>query len=61
MFSTEIQALLSKEWQRDVFDFLKNVKYNNDFPDSQRLRKRSIYWVEDSQGGSGKSEFITWL
>jgi hypothetical protein len=61
MFSTEIQELLTKEWQTDVFDFLKNVKYNNDFPDSQRLRKRSIYWLEDSKGGSGKSEFITWL
>ena len=43
MCSTEIQELLTKEWQRDVFDFLKNVKYNNDFPDSHRLRKRSIY------------------
>ena len=61
MFSTEIQELLTKEWQKDVFDFLKNVKYKNDFPDSQRLRKRSIYWVEDTRGGSGKSEFITWL
>jgi len=61
MFSTEIQSLLSKEWQTDVFDFLKNVKYDDDFDDIQRFRKRSIIWLEDSKGGSGKSEFITWL
>ena len=40
MFSTEIQSLLSKKWQTDVFDFLKNVKYNDDFDDIQRFRKR---------------------
>jgi len=37
------------------------VKYNDNFPDSQRLRKRSIDWVKDSKGGSGKSEFLQWL
>ncbi len=61
MFSTEIQSLLSKEWQTDVFDFLKNVKYDDDFDDIQRFRKRSIIWLEDIKGGSGKSEFISWL
>ena len=49
----EIQALCNKEWQRETFDFMKSVKYNNDFPDVERLRKRSIYWIEDSKGGSG--------
>ena len=61
MFSTEIQSFLSKEWQTDVFDFLKKVKYDDDFDDIQRFRKRSIIWLEDTKGGSGKSEFITWL
>jgi hypothetical protein len=61
MFSTEIQALCNKEWQRDAFEFMKSVKYNDDFPDVVRLRKRSIYWIEDSKGGSGKSEFLQWL
>ncbi len=61
MFSTEIQALCNKEWQRDAFEFMKSVKYNDDFPDVDRLRKRSIYWIEDSKGGSGKSEFLQWL
>ena len=55
MVSTEIQALCSKEWQRDVFDFMKKVKYKDDFADSQRLRKRSIYWLEDTKGGSRSS------
>ena len=61
MFRTEIQAFCSKERQKDVFAFIKNVKYKDDFTDSQHLRKCSIYWLEDSKGGSGKSEFITWL
>ena len=61
MFSEEIQELLTKEWQHDTFEFLKKVKYDDDFLDSQRFRKRSIYWLEDIKGGSGKSEFITWL
>ena len=58
MFSMEIQAPCRKEWQ---IEFMKSVKHKDDFTDSERLRKRSIYWLEDTKGGSGKSEFITWL
>jgi len=61
MYSTEIKSLCNKQWQQDLFDRMKKVKYDDTLPDSQRLRKRSIYWLEDPKGGSGKSEFITWL
>lgn len=61
MFSTEIQALSNKEWQRDAFEFMESVKYNDDLLDVDRLRKRSIYWIEDSKGGSRKSEFLQGL
>ena len=61
MFDTKIQALCNKQWQQDAYEFMQSVKYNDNLPDSKCLRKRAIYWLEDTKGGSGKSEFITWL
>ena len=61
MFDTKIESLCEKQWQKDMFDFMKLVKYDEDLQDSKRLQKRAIYWLEDTKGGAGKSEFITWL
>lgn len=61
MFDTKIESLCDKQWQKDMFEFMRAVKCDKGIKDSKRLQKRSIYWLEDTKGGAGKSEFITWL
>lgn len=42
-------------WQKDLYDFLINNKYD------RKLRDRKIVWVQDLIGNTGKSFFQKWL
>ena len=64
LYNVKYQNLLSKPWQVDLFVFLKMIKNEIELGeegDTERLRIRSLIWLEDVLGGSGKSQFIKWL
>jgi len=44
--------------QQQVFNFMKNGKLNNEFPDVQRISQRILLWLEDIKGGTNKNDLI---
>lgn len=46
-------SMILKPWQDDLFNFLKKKEIF--------LRNRKVIYVEDIEGGSGKSTFVRWL
>lgn len=54
-FYEEISSMKLKPWQQELNDFLKCTLHVKEF------RDRKIIWVQDSQGGTGKSAFAKWL
>lgn len=54
-FDLKISMLSLREWQLDLFNYLKSKLNNKEF------RGRKIIWLEDLTGNTGKSTFLKWL
>lgn len=55
MFDSKMQQAELRQWQQDLFYFLKVAKTSKSF------RSRKIIWVQDIVGNTGKSFFQKWL
>jgi hypothetical protein len=49
-----------RPWQQQTNQLLFDIK-NEKHPDYKQLRDRSLIWISDFIGGSGKSEYIKYL
>ena len=54
-FDLKMSMISLRDWQLDLFDYLKSKLNNKDF------RGRKIIWLEDLTGNTGKSTFLKWL
>lgn len=54
VYDNELAAVPLRNWQKELFSLITG-------PEQEKLRDRTVIWVEDDLGRSGKSWFQKWL
>lgn len=54
MHSAKESKMELRPWQKELFEMLTG-------PDQQYYKDRKVIWIQNPEGGAGKSRFIKWL